>query len=142
MLGASLETYLEALFRLSQKIDKVRSIDIAKHLNFSKASVSHAIKLLRQKGYVNKEVEGFLYLTKEGSQLAKLLYERHDFFKRLLAHVGVDEKQAEWEASELNHIVSQESFECLKKEYAAQIGLSTCYNKTINHQRGEEQWKI
>ena len=83
-LGESLEDYLESILVLSQKIDPVRSVDVASYLGFSKPSVSHAVKLLEKDGYLQLDKNKYLYLTEEGKRIAQETYRRHKFFPYFL----------------------------------------------------------
>ena len=112
-LHASGEDYLEAILIIEEKQGTARSVDVAKHLGVSKPSVSRAVSLLKEGGFLRSE-GNFLYLTDEGRQIAKKTYERHCFFKRRLMDAGVDELTADKEACLLEHSLSDDSFEKLK----------------------------
>lgn len=94
----------------------MRSIDVAHHMNFSKPSVSHAVKELQKRGYLKMSSEGFLILTDKGNELAMKVYERHCFFKNFLMQVGVEPEIAEKDACQIEHIISEETFQQLKNK--------------------------
>ena len=111
----SAENYLETILMLEQSKGRVRSIDIAVELGFSKPSVSVAMKNLRQKNYVNVSEEGYLSLTGEGLKLAATVYERHSVISNWLISLGVDEKIAVEDACRMEHVISSESFAAIKQ---------------------------
>lgn len=115
----SAENYLEAILALGEK-GAVRSIDIANHLSFSKPSVSRAMSLLRENGYVVMDQDGFLTLTEAGHEIADRIYERHKLLTKWLTALGVDPKVAAEDACKLEHDLSSESFQKLK-EFAAKL---------------------
>ena len=116
-MSKSLEDYLETILILKNKMGSVRSVDVARYMNFSKPSVSHAVKELRKKGYLEMEHDGSLVFTENGEKLAKQVYERHCLFKQFLIHVGVMPELAEKDACQIEHIISEESYQQLKKIY-------------------------
>lgn len=120
LIGKSLEDYLKAILILKEEIGVVRSVDVARHMNFSKASVSHAVKLLREKGLLIVDNEWNLRLTENGLVYAKKILERHTCFAEILTSLGVDEKTAEQDACRMEHIVSDQTFEKVRKAYLAQ----------------------
>ena len=109
----SAENYLEAILALSEK-GAVRSIDVAQHLNFSKPSVSRAMSLLRENGYVIMDDDGLLHLTDTGYEIASRIYERHQLLTTWLTRLGVDPKVAAEDACKIEHDLSVESFEAIK----------------------------
>lgn len=111
----SLEDYLEAILILSQKSSVVRSIDIAAELDFSKPSVSVAMKKLKIKDYISVSAEGYITLTDSGHELAEKVYERHRLLTDWLVHLGVDPKVAAVDACKMEHDISPESYEAMKK---------------------------
>ena len=122
--GKSREDYLEAIYVLQQRNGFVRSVDVARHLNFSQASVCSMIASLEAEGYVEKlsRAPYNLTLTSTGQHLAEQTFARHRFFRQLLVFAGVDEETAEREACELEHDISQESFHLLRTALAASVG--------------------
>lgn len=110
----SAENYLEAILALSEK-GPVRSIDVAQHLNFSKPSVSRAMSLLRENGYVIMDANGFLSLTDSGREIAACIYERHLLLTKWLVSLGVPENQAAEDACKIEHDLSPETFAAIKK---------------------------
>ncbi len=114
-LQESGEMYLETIYVLSQKSDSVRSLDVAEYMSFSKPSVSRAVKLLKDGGYLTVDKEGFLRLTEDGIDVAKKIYERHTVLTTLLVALGVDEKTAAEDACKIEHVISDESFNALKE---------------------------
>ena len=114
-LQESGEMYLETILVLSEKNEFVRSIDVCEHMGFSKPSVSRAIGLLRAGGYVNMDKEGYLTLTEAGSEVARKMYERHKLLTDLLLSLGVSDEVASDDACKIEHHISDESFEAIKK---------------------------
>lgn len=111
----SAENYLETILILGQKNGNVRSIDIAHELEFKKPSVSVAMKNLRENGYIRVDDNGFITLTESGRQIAETMYERHLLFSQWLMDLGVNEKTAVEDACKMEHVLSQESFNAIKK---------------------------
>jgi len=116
----SAENYLEAILTLSLKGEKVRSIDIANELEFSKPSVSIAMKNLREKGYVLTDDEGCITLTAKGRKIADSMYERHVAISDWLVFLGVDKKTAVQDACKMEHAMSEKSFLAIKKHIESQ----------------------
>lgn len=111
----SAENYLETILILSQRKGFVRSIDVAAELGFSKPSVSIAMKNLREKGCVTVDGDGLLSLTEQGKRIAERVYERHTLFTEWLISLGVDEKTAAEDACRIEHVISAESFQAIKR---------------------------
>ena len=114
-LHASGEDYLETILVLQKKLGMVRSVDVARHLEVSKPSVSHAVATLRDGGFLMMDEDHFLHLTDVGREVAEKIYERHCFFTEQLITAGVDPKTAEADACRIEHIISDESFSRLKE---------------------------
>ncbi len=116
-LHASGEDYLEAILILQKQKGEsaVRSIDLARHMGFSKPSISHAVGLLQNGGFLTVDIDGFLHLTEIGREMAEKIYERHLFFTKQLIAAGVDQETAEQDACRMEHAISDASFEKLKK---------------------------
>ncbi len=114
------EMYLEAIHVLSQKSSFVRSIDVSEYLGYSKPSVSRAMGILRSGGYIQVDKNGGITLTDSGRKIAEKIYARHTLLTKLLIHIGVSEQTAAEDACKLEHAISDESFEALKK-YAEKI---------------------
>ena len=114
-LYASGEDYLEAVLVLQRKQGMVRSVDLARHMGFSKPSISHAVGGLKNGGFLIVDDDGFLHLTAIGREVAEKIYERHLFFMEQLIAAGVDPKTAEADACRIEHIISDESFDRLKE---------------------------
>ena len=117
-LYASGEDYLEAVLVLQRKQGMVRSVDLARHMGFSKPSISHAVGVLKNGGFLTVDDDGFLHLTVIGREIAEKIYERHLFFMEQLIAAGVDPKTAEADACRIEHIISDESFDRLKEATA------------------------
>ena len=113
-LHASGEDYLEAVLILHKKMGMVRSVDLARHMGYSKPSISHAVGVLRDGKFLTVDTDGFLHLTNEGRRIAEKIYERHQFFTEQLVAAGVDQKTAEQDACRIEHAISEESFQKLK----------------------------
>lgn len=113
----SAENYLETILILSQRKGKgeVRSIDIVNELEFSKPSVSVAMKNLRENGYITVDKDGYIRLTDKGLEIAERMYERHMLLSQWLIKLGVDEKVAVEDACRMEHVISAESFAAIKK---------------------------
>ena len=111
----SSENYLEAILMLSKKLPVVRSVDIANELGFKKSSVSIAMKNLRQKQHITVTDAGYIYLTDSGREIAEMIYERHQLISSWLIRLGVPEEIATEDACRMEHVISKESFEALKK---------------------------
>ena len=116
-LQESGEMYLETIYILSQTSSCVRSIDVAEHMGYSKPSVSRAMGILKQGGYVTADKDGFLTLTEAGLDLAHKIFERHMVLTRLLTSMGVSEATAAEDACKIEHVISEESFEALKERF-------------------------
>ena len=114
-LHASGEDYLEAILVLQQKHSLVRSVDVARHMEVSKPSVCHAVATLRDGGFLSMDEDHFLHLTDIGREVAEAIYEHHRFFTEQLIAVGVDPKTAEADACQIEHVISECSFQQLKK---------------------------
>ena len=114
-LKPSGEMYLETIFVLSKDRPFVRSVDIAEHMNFSKPSVSRAVGLLKSGGYLTMAADGVLKLTEAGLELAEKIYERHTILTAMLVALGVDEETAAEDACRLEHAISDQSFEAIKR---------------------------
>lgn len=111
----SAENYLETILIIGNRKPQVRSIDIANELEFSKPSVSVAMKNLRLNGYINMDHEGFITLTPSGKAIADKIYERHQLLSAWLVRLGVDPKVAAEDACRMEHVISAESFEAIKR---------------------------
>ena len=111
----SSEDYMETILILSKKLPVVRSIDIATELNFSKPSVSVAMKHLRENDCIVVSQAGFITLTEKGMKIATSVYERHQVLSDWLISLGVDPKIATEDACEMEHQISDESFQAMKK---------------------------
>ena len=111
----SVQDYLETIYILKKSLSQVRSIDIANELSYSKPSVSVAMKNLRTNGYIEVSNEGYITLTDSGYALAHSVYERHLLMTKFLIHLGVNPDIAKEDACMMEHDISEESFEALKK---------------------------
>lgn len=111
----SAENYLETIYILSKRLPVVRSVDIATELNFKKPSVSVAMKHLREKNQIVVSDAGFITLTEEGRAVAEAIYERHTVLTKMFVLLGVPEEIAAEDACQIEHILSDESFEAIKK---------------------------
>ena len=105
------ENYLETILILKNKNGHVRSIDIARTLSFSKPSISRAMSLLKEGGYINIDGDGFIELTDSGLQIAKKIYRRHTMLTEWLTAIGVNPETASQDACRMEHVISQETFE-------------------------------
>ncbi len=107
--------YLETIYILKQKNPQIRSIDIVAELEYKKSSVSVAMKKLRENGFIEMGDDGFIELTEAGRQVAETMYERHTFISRWLMQLGVAQDTAVEDACRMEHVISQESFEAIKR---------------------------
>lgn len=118
----SIEDYLETILILSQKLPAVRSIDIATELNYSKPSVSVAMKNLKSRNYIFVSDEGYIHLTETGKEIAEKVYECHRLLTDWLIHLGVDPAVAAVDACKMEHDISSESYEAMKKCILSLLG--------------------
>ena len=114
-LHESADMYLETIFVLSQRSTNVRSVDIAEHMSYSKPSISRAVGLLKQGGYVVVDADGFITLTESGLAVARKIFERHTVVTQLLIRLGVGAETAAEDACKIEHVISDETFEAVKK---------------------------
>lgn len=121
-LQESGEMYLETIYVLS-KNGVVRSLDVAEYMGFSKPSVSRAVGLLKQGGYLIMDRDGSLTLTEDGLDVAKKIYERHTLLSDFLVRLGVDENTAAEDACKIEHDISDESFAAIKRHLKTGTGL-------------------
>ena len=111
----SAENYLETIYVLGRQSSGVHAIDIAGELGFSKPSVSIAMKRLRENGYITIDEFQHISLTPSGLAIAEQVYERHDLLRRLLMRLGVSEEIASSDACRIEHVLSEESFACIRR---------------------------
>lgn len=111
----SSEDYLETILMLSETKPVVRSVDIANELGYKKSSVSVAMRNLRERGHIRVTDEGYIYLTESGMKIAEMIYERHKLISEWLVKIGVPEIIAVDDACRVEHDLSQESFDAIKK---------------------------
>jgi len=116
----SAENYLETILILSNQHSFVRSIDIANELEFSKPSVSIAMKNLRENGYIETDGDGHITLTESGREIAETMYERHTFLSSWLISLGVNARTAVEDACRIEHVISKESFDKLRESINSQ----------------------
>ena len=109
------EDYLETIYMLSLHNSEVRSIDVARHLGYSKPSVSVAMKRLRENGYVNMDANSFLTLTESGLAIARSIYERHQVISGYLMSIGVSKETALKDACRIEHVLSEETIHKIKE---------------------------
>lgn len=106
--------YLETIYILSNKTGAVRSLDVAEYMGYSKPSVSRAVGLLKDGGYITVNKDGFLSLTDAGREVAERMYERHTTLTELLVFLGVNRETATEDACKIEHVISEESFNAIK----------------------------
>lgn len=111
----SAENYLESILILKKEKGNVRAIDIVNYLGFSKPSVSIALKQLETNGFITRDADNHIFLTESGNEIAASIYERHELLTRMFMMLGVSEATAKDDACKVEHHISQETFECLKK---------------------------
>lgn len=109
------EMYLESIYVLCRSKASVRSIDVAEHMNYSKPSVSRAVGLLKQQGYITVDDDGYISLTEYGVQTAQSIFERHTVLTEMLLSLGVDEETAEEDACRMEHVISETTLLAMKQ---------------------------
>ena len=117
MLHESGQMYLEAIYVLLQKNDKVRAIDVGAYLGYSKPSVSRALGILKDGEYIVVDGDGHISLTDSGKRVAEQLYERHTVLTNMLMALGVDEENATEDACRIEHVISDKSFDAIKEHF-------------------------
>ena len=114
-LQESGEMYLETIYILSRENKNVRAVDVSEHMGYSKPSVSRAVGILKKAGYLTTDKNGYLILTDIGIEAAEKTYERHNTLKKLFMGLGVSEETASEDACKVEHVISDETFEAIKK---------------------------
>jgi DtxR family Mn-dependent transcriptional regulator len=114
-INESGEMYLETIYILCRSKASVRSIDVAEYMNYTKPSISRGVGLLRKRGLITVDKDGFINLTEEGTALACKIYERHTVLTDVLRTLGVDEKTAADDACKIEHVISDASFDAIKR---------------------------
>ena len=120
-LQESGEMYLESIYVLSRKGGNVRSIDISEYMGYSKPSVSRAVSLLKNGGYIVMDKDNFICLTPSGLEIAEKIYERHTVLTAMLVRMGVSEETASEDACRMEHAISDETFEAIKAHISGRI---------------------
>ena len=120
-LQESGEMYLESIYVLSRKGGNVRSIDISEYMGYSKPSVSRAVSLLKNGGYIVMDKDNFISLTESGLEIAEKIYERHTVLTAMLVRMGVSEEIASEDACRMEHAISDETFEAIKAHISGRI---------------------
>lgn len=111
------EMYLESIYVLCSEKASVRSIDVAEHMNYSKPSVSRAVGLLKKDGYIEVDKDGYITLTDLGKNMANKIFERHTLLTKMLLSLGVDKETASKDACRMEHVISEETFNAMKKHF-------------------------
>lgn len=114
-LQESGEMYLESIYMLTKTKSSVRSIDIVEYMNYSKPSVSRAVKLLKNGGYIDVDEQGYIKLTQLGKEVSEKIVERHTVITKFLVILGVDDKTSAEDACKIEHVISDKSFNTIKK---------------------------
>lgn len=114
-LQESGEMYLETIYILSKKSGSVRSVDVGEYMGYSKPSVSRAMSVLKQGGFVTTDSNGFLLLTESGRNVAEKIYERHTTLSQFLVRLGVDEETAVEDACKMEHVISDQSLAAIQR---------------------------
>ena len=109
------EMYLESIYRLCKEQGRVRSVEIAELMNYSKPSVSRAVGLLKKYGFIEMDADGYILLTDSGKKKAKSIYERHTVLTNMLISLGVDSKTADEDACRMEHVISEKTFNAMKR---------------------------
>lgn len=115
------ENYLEAIFILYQNYREVRNIDIANYLEFARPTVHQMLKKLTDKNYIFYEEDKIVRFTQEGEKLAKYVYERHLYLTKLMIHIGIDDEKSEEEAGQIEHVISEYSFNKIQEYFKNKI---------------------
>lgn len=115
VIQESAEMYLETIISLQNQKGNVRSIDISREMGFSRPTVSIAVHKLEENGYLKIDGSGFITLLPPGKEIAEKILERHNILKNIFIRLGVSEKTAEKDACRIEHVISEETFDCLKK---------------------------
>ena len=115
MVHESSENYLETILMLSRNGNRVRSIDIVNELEYTRPSVSVAMKKLRASGYISVDADGYITLTEAGRTIAESMYERHMIISNWLISLGVEPPQAREDACKMEHVISEQSFSAIKR---------------------------
>lgn len=113
----SLEMYLESIYVLSKTKANVRSIDVAEYMSFSKASVSRAVGILKNKNFINVDNNGYIVMTPQGKKTAEKIFERHTILTNALMALGISEDIATENACRIEHVITDEAFEVIKQHY-------------------------
>ena len=111
----SAENYLEAIYVLSKEQPNVRSIDVVNYMEFSKPSISIAMKKLKEKNLINIDKDGFIKFTETGKSVASDIFEKHTLLTKIFIHLGVSEETAKEDACRVEHYISNETFQAIKK---------------------------
>ena len=114
-LQESGEMYLETIYTLSRQNQYVRSVDISEYMGYSKPSVSRAVNLLKTNGYITMDKDNYITLTEAGLEIAQKIYRRHTVLTSLLVHLGVSAETAAEDACRMEHAISDETYEAIKK---------------------------
>ena len=114
-LQESGEMYLESIYMLLKKKNDVHAVDVSEYLGYTKPSVSRAMGILKSGGYIVVDGSGHIKLTDEGNRIAESMYERHTLLTNFLIRLGVDEETASEDACKIEHVISDKSFEAMKK---------------------------
>jgi len=117
------EMYLETIYVLTKDRSGIRSIDVAEHMGYSKPSVSRAVNLLKANGFILIDKDGYITMTDAGYEIGKKIYERHTLISSLLIRLGVPEKTAAEDACKMEHAISDESFEAIKRYITEHLDL-------------------
>ena len=115
----SAENYLEAILMIREEKGMVRAIDVVNHLGFSKPSVSVAMKHLETDDFIRRDKDGFIYLTDSGEEIAEMIFERHNLLTDIFVKIGVNPETAREDACKIEHDLSEETFEQIKRAYTA-----------------------
>jgi Mn-dependent DtxR family transcriptional regulator len=107
--------YLETIYMLSKRNNAIRSIDVCEEMGYSKPSVSRAVKILKQGEYITVDQDGIIRLTDKGLKVAESMYERHTLLTNFLINLGVDPKIAANDACKIEHVISEESFDAMRR---------------------------
>ena len=116
-LHESGQMYLEAIYVLLQKNEKIRAIDVGSYLGYTKPSVSRAVGILKKDEYISVDPDGYIKMTSKGAQIAEQLYERHTILTNMLMALGIDEETATEDACRIEHVISDKSFAAVKDHF-------------------------
>lgn len=135
----SAENYLESILIISKRQDTVRATDICNYFGYSRPTVSIVLKQFRERGLINVDINNHITLTEEGLAVANSVYERHTVVSQMLMSLGVSRETALEDACKIEHDISPETFECIKKHFLRHLSGSAAKKGTAETEDGEDK---